>query len=311
MLSRVAESVFWMARYMERTNGLLRLLRSNYIASQDEMTDFTWRSVLQTYGYLSVEEIENIQTNSRAVLAYVMLDKDNDASLINNITRSRENAKVTQDHISKEMWHALNAFHLLIREPNIEQLIKHEDPITALDALIKQGMFMHGTVDITMARGEAYNFLNIGRFIERAIIITDVLDINLRNVKYDIQHSIDDPSWRYVLYSLSGYEFYIKTYRGVMNANLVIQQVLYNQNFVHSVLYCLHQIVRYFKRLFTESIPENYEYMDFLTGKALNNLKYNTRETNDGAVIKNILLQTRSDLFEIAKAFNKYYFGYN
>src|SRR5580765_3161837 len=116
MLSRVAESVFWMARYMERTDGLLRVLRTNYIASQDEMLQLNWQSVLQTYGYLDVNEIEAIKYDTRAVLRYVMLDRDNDASLINNITRSRENARSVQDHITKEMWHALNSFYHLIRE---------------------------------------------------------------------------------------------------------------------------------------------------------------------------------------------------
>jgi len=79
-----------MARYMERTNGLLRVLRTNYVASQDEIKQYNWRSVLQTYGYLSPSEMETIQYNSRAVLEYVMLGKENEASLINNITRSRK-----------------------------------------------------------------------------------------------------------------------------------------------------------------------------------------------------------------------------
>ena len=92
--------MFWLARYMERTNGLLRVLRTNYVASQDEMKQYNWKTVLQTYGYLEPHEIETIQYNSRAVLEYVMLNKDNDASLINNITRSRENAKAVQDHIT-------------------------------------------------------------------------------------------------------------------------------------------------------------------------------------------------------------------
>lgn len=310
MLSRVAESVFWMGRYMERTNGLLRVLRTNYFASQDEMVEYDWRSVLQTYGQLPAAEIENIYNNSRAVLEYVMLDKDNDASLINNITRSRENAKAVQDHITKEMWQTLNGFYLLIREPYIEQLLKEGDPLTALDALIKHGMLLYGTVDLTMARGQAYNFLNIGRLIERAIIITDVLDIKLKELNYNIKDA-EENNWRYLLYSLSGYELYLKSSRGIMEADQVIEQVLYNHNFVHSILYCLERINRYFKRLFTESIQESYDHLDFLIGKALNNLKYSSRSINDGNSVKALLFQTRHDLFETSMAFNKYYFGYN
>lgn len=309
MLSRVAESVFWMARYMERTNGLLRVLRTNYVASQNEIKNFSWQPILQTYGNMDEDEINRIQYDSRAVLAYVMLDKDNEASLINNITRSRENAKIVQDHITKEVWHTLNGYYLLIRESRIEELIKHSDPITAFDILIKHAMYLHGTIDVTMARGEAYNYLNIGRYIERAIISTDVLHIKLKEFDYDLSQSPETPLWRYLLYTLSGYELYVKTNRSIMRADLVIHQILFNPNFAHAVLYCLQQIERYFKRLFSESITESYERVDYLIGKAMNHLKYGTKLYMDGEAVKDILMQIRSDLYQIAYGFNQYYFG--
>lgn len=311
MLSRVAESVFWMARYMERTNGLLRVLRTNYVASQDEIKQYNWKSVLQTYGYLTSEEVDTIQYNSRAVLEYVMLEKENEASLINNITRSRENARAVQDHITKEMWHNLNAFYLLIREPDIRQTIQLGDPITALDSLIRYGLLLYGTIDITMSRGEAYNFLNVGRYLERAIIITDVSDIKLKEVNYRLDDELTLPSLRYLLYSLSGYEVYLKSSRGVMEPDTIMKQVLYDESFVHSILYCMSHISRYFKRLDGQSIPESYAHMDFLIGKAYNNLRYSTCNLKKGTSIGELLNQTRTDLYNIAVAFNKHYFGYN
>lgn len=310
MLSRVAESVFWMARYMERTNGLLRVLHTNYVASQDEMKEYNWRSVLQTYGYLTDEEIASIQYKSKDVLDYVMLNKNNDASLINNITRSRENAKAVQDHITKEMWHNLNAYYLLIREENITKTIKYGDPITALDALIKHGLFLYGTINVTMSRGEAYNFLNVGKYIERAIITTDVTDIKLKEIGYVLDNGSVIPGLRYLLYSLSGYESYLKSCKGIVEPDTIIKQILYEEDFVHSVLYCLSHINRYFKRLKAQSIPESYETVDFLIGKALNNLKYSSCNLNSGEEVKNLLGQIRGDLHGIATSINKNYFGY-
>ncbi|MBS1653921.1 MAG: alpha-E domain-containing protein [Bacteroidetes bacterium] len=311
MLSRVADSIFWMARYMERTNGLLRVLRTNYIASQDEVTDLSWQSVLSTYGSLEEEKIHSIEKNSRAVLEYVMFEKENDASLINNITRARENAKAVQDHITKEMWQALNGFYLLIREPQILNQVKHEDPVTALDTLIKQGLFLHGTVDVTMARGEAYNYLNIGRYLERAMISTEVINIKLNELKFNLLQPVEAPAWRYLLYSIAGYEFYTKTYRGNLQADLVFQQILYSVYFPHSVLYCLQQINRYFERLKNESLPESYNRLEFVIGKAMNNLKYSNRQLTDGEALRTLLSHTRNDLFETAHGFNQYYFGNN
>lgn len=309
MLSRVAESVFWLARYMERTAGLIRVLRTNYITSQDEMHSFSWKSTLQTYGYLKDNDIEHIQYDSRKVLEYVMLDKDNDASLINNITRARENARAVQDHISKEVWQALNDYYHLIREDNIEWQLKYGDPVFAFDTLLKQGMCLHGTIDVSMVRDEAYNYLNIGRYIERCIISIDVLLIYLKESKLDFSKSDDAPFWRYLLYSLSGYELYLKNNKGLLRASLVVRQILHNPDFVHSINYCLLQAQRYFQRLRKDSAGESYQSVEFLLGKASNNVKYSPSNISDTQTINNILTTTRRDIFEATHALDQNYFG--
>ncbi|ANI90173.1 hypothetical protein A9P82_13285 [Arachidicoccus ginsenosidimutans] len=294
---------------MERTNGLLRVLRTNYIASQDDVTNFNWRTTLQTYGYLKSEEIEGIQFDSRKVLQYVMLDRDNDASLINNITRARENARSVQDHITKEMWQALNGYYHLIREKEIEWLIKNGDPVSALDLLLKQALFLHGTIDETMARDEAYNYLNVGRYIERGIISIDVLIIRLNEIGLHLSQSEETPLWRYLLYSLSGYELYLKNNKGLLRADLVIKQILHNPYFVHSISYCIHRTLRYFQRLQRESTPENFQKVEFLLGKTQNELKYSSQDFTNEASVKNILLTTRKDIVATTQALNQYYFG--
>ena len=84
MLSRVADSIFWMARYMERTNGMLRLLRTNYVASQSEEKAFSWRSVLLTYGDMQPKQIDELEFSSQKVLEHLLHDKENNSSVINN-----------------------------------------------------------------------------------------------------------------------------------------------------------------------------------------------------------------------------------
>jgi uncharacterized alpha-E superfamily protein len=309
MLSRVADSVFWMARYMERTNGILRLLRTNYISSQDEVKDFSWQPLLRNHSDAPPEEIGAIGNNSPVVLAHLLLDRNNGASVFNNITRARENARAVQDHITKEVWQCLNDYYHLIREKQIHFHIKHGDPVTALDALIHQGMLYHGIVDITMARGEAFNYLNIGKFLERAILSADMIDIKMTELNYNLQQPVEVPALRYLLYSLSGYELYLKTYRGNFQADHVLQQILYNASFPHSVAYCLRQVCRYFERLETESLPENYKQLEFLIGRVTNNVKYSDIKTSNSEGLRSFLQQTKKDLFGIAAAFNQYYFG--
>jgi uncharacterized alpha-E superfamily protein len=309
MLSRVADSVFWMARYMERTNGMLRLLRTNYVSSQDEVKDFSWRQVLHTYSDLPPEETNDIEKNSSKVIEHLLLDRNNSASVINNVTRARENARAVQDHITKEVWQCLNDYYHLIRNEQIYQQVQFGDPVSALDGLIHQGMLYHGTVDITMARGEGFNYLNIGKFLERAFLSADMLDIKLKELNYNLQQPVEVPALRYLLYSLSGYELYLKTHRGNFQVDYVLQQILYNTSFPHSVLYCLQQISRYFERLKTESLPESYEQLEFLIGRAMNNVKYSNIQPQDSEGLKQLLQQTRNELSGIAAGLNQYYFG--
>ena len=309
MLSRTADSIFWMARYMERTNGMLRMLRTNYVASQSEQTGFSWRSVLQTYGDLKPDELDEIQFSAKKVMAHLLHDREHIGSVINMITLARENARSVQDHITKEVWQCLNEYYHLARDPQTETNIKSGDPLSALDALIRHGMLYHGTVDITMARGEGFNYLNIGKYLERAILSADMVHIKLNEMNYNLQQPAEAPQWRYLLYSLSGYELYLKTYRGALQPDTVLKQVMYNTAFPHSVLYCLKQLNRYFERLKTESLPENYSRLEFAIGRGMNNVKYSNLQSKDGESLKSFLSQTRNELFEISGSFSQYYFG--
>ncbi len=309
MLSRVADSVFWMARYMERTNGMLRLLRTNYISSQDEVKDFSWQPLLVTYSDASADLKKQLGNNSPKVLEHLLLDRSNGASVFNNITQARENARAVQDHITKEVWQCLNDYYHLIRNEKIQSQIKFGDPVSAVDSLINHGMLYHGTVDITMARGEAFNYLNIGKFLERGILSADMLHIKLTELNYNLQQKVEVPALRYLLYSLSGYELYLKTHRGNFQTDFVLDQIIYNENFPHSISYCLKQLLRYFERLETESLPESYKELEFLIGRAMNDVKYSDVKLSDSEGLQQFLKHTRSEFFEIAAAFNQYYFG--
>src|SRR5882672_7982211 len=104
MLSRVADSLYWMSRYMERTDGILRMLKVNHHSSQDDRESFTWRPILKIFSGLDDASVSSIERNGREVLQYMVFDRDNPNSVFNMVTRSRENARSVQDHITKELW---------------------------------------------------------------------------------------------------------------------------------------------------------------------------------------------------------------
>ncbi|HSC40050.1 MAG TPA: alpha-E domain-containing protein, partial [Chitinophagaceae bacterium] len=111
MLSRVADSLYWMSRYIERTDGILRMLKINYASSQDDINEFSWKSALRVFTYLEEEQINDFSHQSREVLQFMVTGKENPNSVMNIIKRARENARSVQDHITKELWQCLNDFY--------------------------------------------------------------------------------------------------------------------------------------------------------------------------------------------------------
>src|SRR5688572_622645 len=136
MLSRVADSLYWMARYMERTDSILRMLKINYASSQDINQEFSWRPVLRIFSNLEQDSIDDLAQNGRKVIEYIVLERENPNSVINMITKARENARSVQDNITTEVWQALNGFYHIVQDERLLLLVRREDPITVLDALI-------------------------------------------------------------------------------------------------------------------------------------------------------------------------------
>ncbi|MFI5155815.1 MAG: alpha-E domain-containing protein [Chitinophagales bacterium] len=310
MLSRVADSLYWMSRYIERTDGILRMLKINYASSQDDLSEFSWGPVLRTFTYLDEEEANAIVHDSRAVLQFMVTDKENPNSVVNIVTHARENARSVQDHITKELWQCLNDYYHTVRDEHLIQKLYREDPVTILDVLIRQGLLYYGITDITMARGEGYAFLNIGKFLERSVQSADILDIKFSDVDYDFSKT-DTMYWKYLLLSISGYELYLKTYRGGFDSRNVVEQIVLNRDFPRSVEYSVSQLHRYFQRLQSDRNLEGFRKIDFMIGKVRSSVKYSTVDAILEQGLHAYLRSLKEELYEVGNAFNQYYFAYS
>ncbi len=312
MLSRVADSLYWMSRYMERTDSIMRVLKTHYASSQDSGAEFTWRPVLKTFTYLDDDRITAIEKESRAVLHYMVTDRENENSVYNMLTRSRENARSVQDHITKELWQCLNEFyHIIKEEDRITAMLKYDDPVTILDSLIRQSMIYHGVSECTMFRGEGFSFMNMGRYLERAIQSVDLLDVKFRDLSYDLEKTADVTYWKHLLLSISGYALYLKTYRSAFEARNIIDQVIFNTNFPRSVLYSLNQLQRYFERLRNDANTEGYEKINFIIGKLRSKIQYSNLQHVSEVGLHNYLVALNQDLQSIGNALNQHYFAYS
>jgi len=312
MLSRVAASFYWLSRYIERSDGLLRMLKINYASSQDTMREFTWEPVLRIFAGFDEEheeETERPENNSRAVLKYMVIGKSNSNSIINIITLARENARGVQEHIPKDLWQCLNEYYHIVKDTRLEKALLREDPISVLDVLIKQVMLYYGTAEITMERGEGRSFMNIGKYLERAIQSVDILDTKFSSISENPDLLTDTSYWKHLLLSLGGYELYLKTYREGFEASNILEQVVLNIDFPRSVIYSVNNIQRYFERLKEESNIEDFREMSFLIGRLQSRIKYSSVKSIREDGVNSFLTQTRTELYGIGNSLNEHYFA--
>ena len=296
---------------MERTDSMLRMLKINYTSSLDVVQDFKWDSVIRIFTNLEGDEIDQLARNSRDVLCYVITNRENQNSVYNNILKARENARSVQDNVTVELWQCLNDLYHLIREPRIEHSIRTGDPLGVVDLLIRQGMLYYGIVEYTMFRGVGLSFMNMGKYLERALQSTDILDIKFSDLSYDLDKPTDTAYWKYLLLSLSGYSLYLKSYRSGFEARNVIDQTLFNTNFPRSLAYSMMLLQRNFERIQANSSEESFQEIQFKIGKLYIKVKYSNVDSITKLGLHQYLKSVHEDLNEIGQALNKHYFAYS
>jgi len=309
MLSRVAASFYWLSRYIERSDGMLRMLKINYASSQDTVQEFTWEPVIRIFVGLHEPDADTLDNDSRSVLKYMVTGKNNPNSILNIITLARENARGVQEHITKDLWQCLNEYYHTVKDPRIERALQREDPIGVLDVLIKQVMLYYGTVEITMERGEGRSFMNIGKYLERAIQSVDILDTKFSSVSDNPNLLTDTTYWKHLLLSLGGYELYLKTYREGFEAENILEQVVLNNDFPRSVIYSVNNIQRYFDRLKNDTNVDTYREMSFQIGRLQSRIKYSSVRSIRQEGLHGFLTQIRNELYSVGNSLNEYYFA--
>ncbi len=311
MLSRVADSLYWMSRYMERTDSILRMLKTNYASSQDNSAEFSWQPVLRIFGELEEEQEASLEHNGRKVIEYMVLDRENPNSVFNMVTKARENARGVQDNITKELWQCLNEFYHVVRRERLGYSLQSEDPVTVLDALIKQCMFYYGVSDITMFKGEGLCFMSIGKYLERAIQSADILDVKLRDPVSMDEKAADTTYWKYLLLSISGYALYLKRYRSGFEARNIIDQVLFNTDFPRSVLYSLEQLHRTVEWLRSDRNKDGFSKIEFLVGRLKSKVQFSDVQSVSQIGLHKYLTEIKQDIHLIGITLNQHYFAYS
>lgn len=313
MLSRIADSLYWLNRYMERTQSILRVTRSHYIISLDNdiMSDTSWRPILEIFAQYPEEDIAKVENNTGDVLKKIILDKENFNSVKTIVAHARENARGVQNHITKELWEEVNSLYHLTNKTTLQNKLTGTEALATIDLLMRHSVLYAGIADITMPRGVAWDFMKLGKYLERSLETIVITDKQCQLFDYDMQQDRDITQWRFLLMSLSGYEVYLKTYRTVRHNRNILHQMLLNEDYPHSVIFSLTRISRYLNDI-VKGNPKTEEQSALIRnfGRLYSKLKYMDPELLDSMDLKAFFIEIRQDLLTLNKQLERVFFSY-
>lgn len=257
MLSRTADHLFWMARYTERAENTARMLDVNVqtalLPQSAHAADQGWRAMLgiselqltfdQKYGLLT----------PRDVIDFMVKDPGNPSSIASCLTQARENARAVRGSLTTEVWETLNASWL-----EMQHLLKgkmlEQDPCQFFEWVKYRSHLSRGVTIGTMLKDEAFYFIRLGTFLERADNTARILDVKYHGAQQNnaVSHRAEDPArsdqldfyyWAALLRSVSAFEIYRRVYRDVITPERVAELLMLRANMPRSLLACLEEVV--------------------------------------------------------------------
>ena len=241
MLSRVADSLYWMSRYLERAENAARFIDVNFHMCLDipgEGPD-QWKPLIDASGDRGAFEERYGEATRDNVVRFLTIDEDNPNSIVACVNVARENARWIRQFITLEMWEHLNRFYMRLGERSRNP----RDSVGGYDffaEVMTSCQLFLGILDGTMSRGEGWHFCRLGRMLERADKTSRMLDVKyfhlLPSVSY-VGTPYDDILWAAVLRSMSGLEMYRKLHHQITPSN-VVEFLVLNREFPRAIHHC-------------------------------------------------------------------------
>ncbi|MFY9459064.1 MAG: alpha-E domain-containing protein [Aquabacterium commune] len=254
MLSRTADHLFWMARYMERAENTARLLDVNY---QTSLLPQSSEAALQGWeGLLGISELTEEylhkfdEVNARDVMSFMVTDANNPSSILSCLRAARENARAVRGALTTEVWETMNQtwleFNRLVKEGAMGR-----DPADLFEWVKFRSHLSRGVTLGTMLQDESFHFQRIGTFLERADNTARLLDVKFhaRNTEFfgsgagNEGKEVDFYHWSAVLRSVSAFEVYRKVYRNVIRPEKVAELLILRAEMPRSLVHCMDEVV--------------------------------------------------------------------
>lgn len=300
MLSRVADSLYWMSRYLERAEHTTRLLDVNLNLMLDESStssEHRWLRVLKALG--SPAELE-WEGDPYALTRMLTFDSTHKASIVNCIVAARENSRHVREQISTEQWQRLNSLYLDVTRPGIEAEIGGQST-EFLQSVMEAVHQFQGVTDSTMSHGEGWQFIQVGRFIERAsatALLLEAYHEDLWTHPERIPEGSEYLEWMGLLRSATAFEAYCKVYTADLTPDRILEFLLLDKQFPHSLRFAIDSMQCALEAIQRESGKLRAEPLHRLGGRLQAMLSYTSIDDVMGqdviAVLRNIQTQCRA-----------------
>ncbi len=243
MLSRVADSLFWLGRYTERVENYARFIDVNFNLSLDLPPGIReqWAPLLMATGDndLFLKHYKTI--NRENAIRFLAFDERNANSILSSITKSRENARIVRENISKETWEVLNDLYHYIVALVKKRVWKKEDPHSYFNEIKKKIQLLNGIAYDTSPRTQGWYFTRLGQYMERADKTSRILDVKYHFLLPSVEEvgsPLDYLHWAALLKSVSAFNAYRRVY-GKIAPTTIVEYLVLNKYFPRSILFCL------------------------------------------------------------------------
>lgn len=239
MLSRVAESIFWLNRCIERADNVARFVDvSTHLALDGLGGASPWAALVATTGDDAWFAERYGEPTRESVLRFLAIDRSYASSIASSLAMARENARAIRDHLSREAWEHVNRTFLQVTEAPPDRIL--DAPDVFFGAVRRAAATFVGIAYVTQTHDEGWHFGRLGRLIERADKTSRILDV----ASYLLPKGIEDPEmldeapWAALLRSASAFEMYRQRH-GLIAPRLVVEQLVCERKFPRSMRYCL------------------------------------------------------------------------
>ncbi len=246
MLSRVAQRIYWLARYLERAENTARMVNVNahLLLDLPKKLPLGWAPLIEITGSTELFSDCFAEANERNVVRFLIADPRNSGCLLNSLSAARENARTIRDIIPREGWEIINALYLDTRAA-LPGALAQKRRFAFLRSVMGDIQRLNGLFAGSMLRDAGYSFLRMGRNLERADMATRMVDVRSENLLLEGSEELlpfERIQWMSVLQSLSAYQSYIQKVQGPVRRRAAVRFLLQDPDFPRAFLHCSEQV---------------------------------------------------------------------